>query len=136
MKNFITNKWSPMGWMHCFDNCKKCLRKKIVFWGKKILKDAKSYPGDGFLLHELATLRVSAVIIFWTLRKVLRPFSAQWAHTVCLCNRLYCSFIVNIMYLPFASSVAEYRQMCVWINALLTLNCCPFCLRSGVLGHF
>ena len=38
-----------------------CLRKKIVFWGKKTLKDANSYPGDGFLFYESATLRVGRV---------------------------------------------------------------------------
>ena len=48
VKNFITNTWSPMRWMRCLDNCKMCLRKKIVFWGKKILKDANIYPGNGF----------------------------------------------------------------------------------------
>ena len=61
VKNFITNTWSPMRWMRCLDNCKICLRKKIVFWGKKILKDANIYPGNGFLLYESATLRVGRV---------------------------------------------------------------------------
>ena len=47
--------------------------------------------------------------------------------------------MVNVLYLPFASSVAVYRKMCACIKAEETLcyltfsKLWSFCLRSGIL---
>ena len=50
--------------------------------------------------------------------------SPQGAHTVCLCNRLHCYFIVNVLDLPSSSSVAAYLQNVY--GSMLTKRC--FCL--------
>ena len=40
----------------------------------------------------------------WRKNMLRGSVSPQGAHTICLCNR--CNFMVNVLYLPFASSVA------------------------------
>ena len=66
--------------------------------------------------------------------------SPQGAHTVCLCNRLHCYFIVNVLDLPSSSSVAAYLQNVY--GSMLTKRCVALrlivvlCLRSGILIHF
>ena len=47
--------------------------------------------------------------------------SPQGAHTVCLCNRLHCYFIVNVLDLPSSSSVAAYLQNVY--GSMLTKRC-------------
>ena len=48
----------------------------------------------------------------------------------CLCNR--CNFMVNALYLPFASSVTVYRKICACSKlnkrglTLPSVNCRPF----------
>ena len=47
--------------------------------------------------------------------------SPQGAHTVCLCNRLHCYVIVNVLDLPSSSSVAAYLQNIY--GSMLTKRC-------------
>ena len=47
--------------------------------------------------------------------------SPQGAHTVCLCYRLHCYFIVNVLDLPSSSSVAAYLQNIY--GSMLTKRC-------------
>ena len=42
----------------------------------------------------------------------------QGTHTICLWNRLYCNIIVNVLYLPFPSSVAVCDFEGFWVHCL------------------
>ena len=66
-------------------------------------------------------LRASVFGRFRVLRFRNYHVSPQGAHTVCLCNRLHCYFIVNVLDLPSSSSVAAYLQNVY--GSMLTKRC-------------